>query len=161
MARPSKIVVIRHAEKPTRDEDQHLSAEGKARARYLVQYIPETFGNPDYIFATEITKMSARPVMTVTPLWDALPRTTLDASVPDEDATHLGHHIVHHGHWDDQFVLICWHHGKIPDLLDGIGLKHHEYPDPWPEDDFDTVFEITFEHDEPVVTKHKMKQLHG
>ena len=45
---------------------------------------------------------------------------------------------------------------QIPDLLKGIGAKHHEYPDPWPEDDFGTALVVTFEGGTPTVTKFKM-----
>jgi hypothetical protein len=45
-------------------------------------------------------------------------------------------------------ILICWHHGKIPELLRGLGAN----PDAllpegkWPEDVFDWVIELRYDH---------------
>jgi hypothetical protein len=156
--KPKKIIVIRHAEKPIREGDQKLSSLGMKRAKDWASYIPQNFGTPDHIFATMATNASVRPLMTVLPLFEILESTPIELGVPDDHAQQLGEHLVHEGQkkYAGQIILVCWHHGKIPDLLKGLGAKHHEYPDPWPEDDFGTALVVTFEGDEPTVTKYKM-----
>jgi hypothetical protein len=156
--KPKKVVVIRHAEKPIRQGDQKLSSIGMKRAEDWARYIPHNFGTPDIIYATRASKESIRPIMTIMPLFEALEDVKIDVSYADEGAENLGKELAPnevHSH-DGQIIVVCWHHGKIPELLKGLGAKHHEYPDPWPEDDFGTALVVTFEQDEPTVTKFKM-----
>src|SRR5262249_45772269 len=76
--RPKAILVIRHAEKPDDENDTHLSEAGKKRAAALAGLFkkspdrPDPFPTPDFIFATEASKRSDRPVETVTPLAKSL-----------------------------------------------------------------------------------------
>src|SRR5579883_1195338 len=61
---PARVLIIRHAEKPT----------GRERAAALYKLFeksdgrPDPFPAPDFVFATEESKNSRRPVETVTPL---------------------------------------------------------------------------------------------
>jgi phosphohistidine phosphatase SixA len=146
--RPKKVIVFRHAEKPLQEGDQRLAPTGVKRAQYIAHYIPTNFGEPDIIFATEPTKSSFRPFLTVEPLWESVKKSFLDVSVADDAAFHLGHHIKEgSGMNTGQNIVVCWHHGRIPELLKGLGAKHHEYPDPWPENDFSTVLVVTYNSD--------------
>lgn len=159
--RPKKIIVLRHAEKPTEGGNQRLSLAGVKRSGYITRWIPETFGQPTIIFATEPTNSSFRPLMTIWPLWNEVKDSLLDVSIEDDAALWLGHHLregdIHHGALADAVVVVCWHHGKIPDLLKGMGVKHHEIPDPWPEDDFSMVFAVSFDDGpDAIVSKHRM-----
>jgi len=73
-----QIIIIRHGEKPgdpTTDNDADgidLSTRGYERAGALAVYIPATFGKPNFLFATQASKRSNRPVETITPLAQAL-----------------------------------------------------------------------------------------
>src|ERR1700681_1377892 len=49
---PSRIILMRHADKPDDPDDPDLSTAGVTRAQHLATYIPQTFGKPDYIIAT-------------------------------------------------------------------------------------------------------------
>jgi hypothetical protein len=40
-------------------------------------------------------------------------------------------------------VLIAWHHGKIPELAQALGVK--DAPDKWNSKVFDRVWEITYD----------------
>lgn len=128
------------------------------RAQYLADYIPKNFGKPDRIFATEPTKSSFRPFLTVTPLWESVKESTIDVSVADDEAIVLGMHLrdgdLAHS-LDGQTVVVCWHHGKIPELLKGLCVKRHQIPDPWPENDFSTVLVVTFDGPDAVVSKYQ------
>lgn len=60
---------MRHAEKANADPaDPNLSPEGHARAEELASYIPSNFGAPVFIFASAVSKRSARPPQTIEPL---------------------------------------------------------------------------------------------
>jgi broad specificity phosphatase PhoE len=48
----STILVTRHAEKSSDPLDPDLTPEGHERAKRLATYIPDTFGKPDFLFAT-------------------------------------------------------------------------------------------------------------
>jgi hypothetical protein len=65
---PSLVVLMRHAEKPSDPKDPDLSAAGFERAQKLAQYILQQFGVADFLFATAISKHSARPYETLKPL---------------------------------------------------------------------------------------------
>src|SRR3977135_4277449 len=43
---PSRILLMRHAEKPDDPGDPDLTEAGRARAAALARYIPATFGKP-------------------------------------------------------------------------------------------------------------------
>lgn len=155
--RPKKIVVLRHAEKPLDPHDQRLAHCGYKRAEHLADYIPKNFGHPTTIFATEPTKSSFRPFLTMQPLWNAIKDSVMDVSVDDEAALHLGHKL-HVGDLSvGENVVVCWHHGQIPALFKGLGLQEGEYPDPWPEQDFGSIFVVTFDGHTPVVSKFQMQ----
>jgi hypothetical protein len=155
--RPIKVIVLRHAEKPIQVGNQRLAPTGAHRADYLSRWIPDNFGKPDYIFATEPTKSSFRPFLTIAPLWDVVKDSFLDVSVANEDARALGIHIrAGEDRLAGANIVVCWHHGKIPELLKGLGVKRAEIPDPWPENDFSTVFVVTYQHTEAEVSKYKM-----
>ena len=44
---PSRIILMRHADKPDDPDDPDLSAAGEARAEHLASYIPQAFAKPD------------------------------------------------------------------------------------------------------------------
>lgn len=153
--RPTKIVILRHAEKPLDPHDQRLAHRGYRRAEYLAEYIPKNFGPPTYIFATEPTKSSFRPWLTVTPLWEAVKDSLMDVSVDDQAAEALGHKLRAGDLNTGENVVICWHHGKIPDLMKGLGCSEHDYPAKWHDNDFSTIFVVTYEKGEAVVSKYQ------
>jgi hypothetical protein len=153
---PKKVVVLRHAEKPYWEGDQRLADVGYKRADYIAQYIPKNFGLPDWIYATAGTKASIRPILTVMPL---MVHTTamIDLTHMDDEAEQLGHNLVHEGHHAGQNVVVCWHHGKIPALMKGLGLQAGEYPEQWPDNDFGSIYVVTFEKHKTAVSKFQMQ----
>lgn len=153
---PKKVIVIRHAEKPIRESNQGLSSLGIHRAEKWKDYIPQNFGTPELIYATAPTRHSIRPLQTIMPLYESLEAVELVATVDDTGSFDVGRHLADGNIGAGQIVLVCWHHGRIPEFMRGIRAKHHEFPDPWPEDDYGTALVITFEGGEPTVTKFKM-----
>jgi len=73
-----QIVILRHAEKPGDPaQDQpadgiSLSVRGFARASALAYLLPNHYQSPSFLFATQQSKHSNRPIETVTPLSERL-----------------------------------------------------------------------------------------
>ena len=53
------------------------------------------------------------------------------------------------GQFDGKTVLICWHHGKIPALLDALGADHRALlgGDEWPKYIYGWIVELQFDQD--------------
>jgi broad specificity phosphatase PhoE len=137
------ILVMRHAEKPDDPLDPDLSPAGHKRAEKLADYIPQTFGRPDFVFASAISKNSRRPCETVKPL-SKLCGVPIDAGFADQDYPALAQAILTAPRFEGKQVLICWHHGNIPSLVHALGAKHGDYPDPWPRDVFSLILKLSF-----------------
>ncbi|HMG75160.1 MAG TPA: hypothetical protein VK582_16795 [Pyrinomonadaceae bacterium] len=100
------------------------------------------FRAPNLIFATARSKDSKRPIETVTPLATALnepinPRFADN----DNDIKKMVEAIFAESACAGKIVLICWHHGRIPDIAKALGIAK---PPKWDGKVFDRVWEITF-----------------
>jgi hypothetical protein len=150
---PSCILVMRHAEKTADPQDPHLSAAGAARAEALATYIPKTFGPPHFIFATAISKHSARPYETVQPLSKGT-GVPINATIADQDYSFLASELLSHPEYSGKQILVCWHHGNIPSLLHALKAAPSAYPDPWDPKVFNLVLNVTFASGaQPTVTE--------
>jgi len=142
---PTKVLIIRHGEKPgdpatdSPDDGRDLSTRGFERAAALSVYVPATFGPPDFLFATEESKHSNRPVETITPLAKVL-GLEINSKHADDDFATVADDIRNNAKYGGKLVLICWHHGKIPKLTEALG----GIPpfDPWPATVFDRVWSL-------------------
>jgi len=145
---PAHVLIIRHAEKPA--DGQGLSPEGKARAAALPKLFmksdtrPEPFPTPDFIFAAENSKESHRPVDTVTPLADKL-RLPVHSDIKNEHFEKLVQELFQKPKYAGKTVLICWHHGKMPDLAKA--LKGVDIPKRINEDTFNLIWQIDYSKD--------------
>lgn len=144
---PAQVLVIRHGEKPgdpSNDNDADgpdLSTRGYERAGALAPYIPATFGAPDFLFATQASKHSNRPVETITPLAQWL-KLDINSKHPDDDYAKVAQDILGNAKYHGKCVLICWHHGKIPELTQALGGNPPVAK--WPGEVFDWVWKITY-----------------
>ena len=143
------LVLIRHAEKPA--EGDGLAPEGQARAQAYITYFqnfkfrsePVKF---DAVFAAADSKASQRPRLTVTPTAAAL-GLPINANYKDKDYQALVNELS--AHHEGRNILICWHHGEMPDLLRALGA------DPgtllpggrWPGDEYDWAIVLHYDHD--------------
>lgn len=142
---------MRHGEKPHDEHNSNLSDKGYDRAQALVKYIPETFGTPDYLFATSVSEHSCRPLETIMPLYKA-GEAYLNIRFADDEYDQLVHHLLTHDDYADKNIVVCWHHGKIPALMGSMGAKPAHYPDPWDEKVFNLILKTTFrDNGEPIV----------
>jgi phosphohistidine phosphatase SixA len=129
---PSRILLMRHADKSVDPDDPDLSPAGIARAEQLATYVPQTFGKPDFIIATARSKHSDRPAETVAPLANAVGITVQD-DISDKDFENLVDEIFLNPAYRGKTVLICWHHGTLPAIAALLGAPARSYPDPWPD----------------------------
>jgi phosphohistidine phosphatase SixA len=143
-AGPHIVLIIRHAEKPEGGEkDPNLSPRGFERAAALAKVIPANFPHPDFLIATKRSKGSNRPVETITPLSKAL-HEEIESTFKDDEAAQVAHEVLTEPKFAGKTVLIAWHHGKIPELAEALGVK--DAPAKWNPAVFDRVWEITYEN---------------
>jgi broad specificity phosphatase PhoE len=156
-AQPRQVLIIRHAERPDGDS-VHLSPEGQKRAEALPGLFtkranrPDPFPSPDFIFATKKSSHSNRPVETVRPLARALNLDSDDRFKGDE-TDRLAAELLTNPRYAGKTVLVCWHHGMVPELA--RQLKAEDVPDQWKPSAFDRVWVITYKDG-----KGKLKKLH-
>jgi hypothetical protein len=153
----SKIMVIRHGEKPGDPSDapgidasgnpdpQSLTAQGWRRAQGLVGLfhpVPPAapragLAVPSHLFATEISDpvSSKRPLETLTPLSHSFnPLLPIDASIKGAHVDKLCKAATEAG----DVVLIAWKHELIPAIAQG--LTSDPVPAKWPGDRFDVIW---------------------
>lgn len=144
---PARIVIIRHAEKPGDDavdndsDGPGLSPKGVERANALAVTLPRQYPHIDYIIATRPSRQSNRPVLTVTPLAQKL-NMPIDSTYRDKDYPALANALLTDSKYAGKTVLVCWHHGKIPQLAEALGVTPPQSP--WPSETFDRIWQIDF-----------------
>lgn len=157
-AQPAQILLIRHAEKPD-GPSIDLSPQGQERAKALpALFAKGTFPKPDFLFATRKSKHSNRPIETVTPLAAAL-QLKIDARFADDQYDQLAAELLTNPRYAGKTVLICWHHGKLPELAQA--LKAADVPDHWKDDVFDKIWVITYENGQGKLKKRNQALLPG
>lgn len=145
-----RILIMRHAEKSDDARDPNLSDVGRLRAQELVAYIPRTFGEPTFLFASSESKHSRRPIETLEPLSDDL-GLSIDVDFADKDYGALAHELLNNGRYENKLNIVCWHHGNIPSLAHALGLPDNTYPDPWDRSVFNLILAVMFANGVPSV----------
>ena len=140
---PTRILLMRHAEKSGDPTDPHLNEAGRARAQRLVDDVPDTSGRPDAIFATARSKQSNRPFETVEPLANTL-SVTIDATFADQDYGAFATTLLSAPIYGGRQILICWHHGNIPSLARSLLVTSGACPDLWDYLVFDQILRIEY-----------------
>ena len=143
------LLLIRHAEKP--EVGDGLTPAGEARARAYVDYFPhfklgaDTL-KPDEIFAAADSRNSRRPRLTVEPLAQAL-KLPVNTPYKDKDFLSLAN-ALRSGH-DGRNILVCWHHGAMPELLRALGADPGTLlPDGrWPGDEYHWVIVLRYDQE--------------
>jgi hypothetical protein len=133
------ILVMRHAEKPDDQNDPDLSKAGHVRAIRLASYIPAQFGKPDFIFATAVSQGSARPYETVRPL-SKVTDIGIEATFANAHYDDLAKELRTNDKFVGKLVVVCWHHGEIPPLMQCLGAETG-YPNPWPSPVFNLILQ--------------------
>jgi phosphohistidine phosphatase SixA len=141
---PGRILLMRHAEKTGKTDDIYLSKEGVMRAERLATYIPQTFGRPDFIYAAARSKRSIRSIETVKPLAAAL-GLEVRHHIEDKDFKVLVTEIFSKPEYRGKMIVICWHHGKLPEIAALLGGRKGSYPEAWPQDVFNLILDFRYD----------------
>jgi hypothetical protein len=141
------ILIVRHAEKA--DKGTGLSKEGDKRAKAYVDYfknytVDSAPFKPDYLFSTADSKDSCRTRLTIEPLSKAI-GLPIDDRFQYTDVQGLAGAIQ--AKPAGKQVLICWHHGEIPQLVSALGANSSTLiPDnKWPENVYDWVIQLRYD----------------
>jgi hypothetical protein len=157
------ILIIRHAEKP--EVGFELTPAGVARAHAYVGYfehfkIDDQPVTLDHLFCAADSKGSHRPRLTVEPIASAL-NLPLDNRFSAKDPAGLDAEIRSHPH--GHTLLICWHHGAIPGVLESLGADPTALlpQGKWPDATFDWVIELRYDtqgrlHETHLIHEHLM-----
>ena len=140
-----RILLMRHAEKTGDPMDPHLSQDGYARAEKLADYIPSTFGTPNFLVASSISKHSARCIETMKPL-STKTGVLIDATYADQDYGALGIHLLSTPQYtvEGALIVVCWHHGNIPSMAHALRAPRGSYPDPWDAQVFNQIVVLKY-----------------
>ncbi|WP_246679859.1 flagellar basal body-associated protein FliL [Mesorhizobium sp. B2-3-5] len=142
------VLIVRHGEKP--DSGPGLSPQGEARAQAYVAYF-QTFMldgvpfRPDVLVASADSKNSARERLTLMPLSEAL-KLPIDQRFADREAQGLVAALASETH--GKSILIAWHHGQLTKLIKAFGADPKALlPNgKWPDDEFNWVVVLRFDH---------------
>src|SRR5690349_20519266 len=114
-----------------------------------VQAGQSSFGTPQFLFATAGSSSSTRPVETITPTVQALhfftnnPKLTINDQYTNDTTgiQALTSEILKNPNtYGGSIILVCWHHGTIPQLAEAFGVGPAQLPfDKWPGTGFDLV----------------------
>lgn len=149
---PSRLILLRHAEKTGDKRDPHLSGPGTTRAARLVDYIPATFGRPDFLIAARTSRRSRRPVETLEPLAAAL-ALPIDAELDDEDIDALVLQLGKQPQYRGKRGVISWRHSDLPRLATALGAPRLFPGDDWASDDYTSLIDVTYAADGTAVAK--------
>ncbi len=158
--RNTVILVIRHAEKP--DDGAGLSAAGEARAKAYVNYFKNfaIAGQPlklDYLFAAADSTGSHRPRLTIEPTSKAL-GLAIDSRFKNKDFQQLVDEIRSKPH--GQAILIAWHHGEIPALLEALGANPNQIlPNgEWPAEVFGWLIQLRYDQNGQLIETKRINE---
>lgn len=134
MPKNTNILMVRHAEKP--DSGPDLAVAGQERAQAYVVYFQNYSLNSstlklNYLFASADSPNSQRPRLTIEPLAAAI-GLAIDASYADGAYCDLGKEILGNASYDQQNILICWHHEEILALANALVPPGQKLPSNWP-----------------------------
>jgi hypothetical protein len=141
------ILVIRHAEKPAKGNE--LNADGKARARAYVNYFQNFTVDGerlklDFLYAAADSKESHRPRLTLEPTSKKL-GLAINSRFGNEQFQKLADEILTKPR--GKHILICWHHGEIPQLVQALGANSGQlFPKgKWPDEVYDWVIQLRYD----------------
>ncbi|RKR80304.1 hypothetical protein BDD43_0401 [Mucilaginibacter gracilis] len=145
-----KIVLIRHGEKPL--VGNNLNCKGLNRSRLLPAVITSKFGVPNFVYVPPMTlgnaTLHSRMFQTVIPLvvkYNIAVNTTHDEHEYNEIAADLK--------TKTGLILVTWEHKAIPFITKALGIQLDNLT--WPDDDFDSIWIVTFPNGVPTLTRDK------
>ena len=147
------VLLIRHAENPTNGHG--LSPRGEERAKAYKNYflnftIDGKRLEPNVIFVATDSKHSHRPRLTVQPFAKAA-KLPIDNRFGNNQPSDLAAEL--RANQQGKVILVCWHHGQIPDLLRALGVAPETLVPggKWPRDVYDWVIMLSFDENGRVI----------
>ena len=169
----TKIMLIRHAEKPAKDSvpygvtekgersKESLEVRGWQRAGGLINlFVPSnahfqhaSLAKPQFLYASKPLrrKGSRRPKETITPLADKL-KIKINSDFQRSEFDEMLEEVF----LCKGVVLICWQREYIPEIAAHILGNKKTAPSDWPEDRFDMVWVFDLDRRS---SKYKFKQV--
>ena len=142
-----KVVFIRHGEKPSKGSN--LTCAGFNRSLQLPRVIDKKFGVPTNIYVSALAlgteTKHCRMFETAVPLAVKY-NITLNTKFEEKDASNLASEILK----QKGTVLVVWEHKAIAPIVNALGISQDLK---WPDNDFDSIWVITFDKGTPVLTK--------
>ena len=149
----SLLLLMRHAEKTADPQDPDLSPAGLERAKKLADYIPQEFDPLDFLFASALSRHSARPYETIKPLSKKI-GLPIDATYADNDYEAFAGALLSDPRYSGKKILVAWHHGNIPPLANALGAPAGQYPNPWNASVFNLILRFEWQAaGQPTVTE--------
>ena len=157
LRRATKIILLRHAEKPAKDNapygvtrkgersKESLAVRGWQRAGALTNLFAPANGHiqhpslakPQFLYASKPLrrKGSKRPIETITPLAERL-AIKINSDFQRSDIESMIEEVFSR----KGVVLICWQREYIPEIASLILGNKKIAPSDWPEDRFDMIW---------------------
>jgi len=149
----SVVLIIRHAENPANGHG--LSPRGKERAEAYKNYflnftVDSKRLEPNAVVVAADSKQSHRPRLTVEPFAKAA-KLPIDNRFANKQPADLAAGL--RASYQGKVILVCWHHGQIPDLLRALGAAPETLlPNgKWPRDVYDWVIMVSFDENGRVI----------
>jgi hypothetical protein len=165
LARPARVILLRHAEKPPDEFTIHLSERGESRARALVALLATklvlgTNEPPVALFAPKFTRRghSLRPYETLTPVAEHL-KLPIQTPYGSSDYAAFAKHVLSDPGLDGKTVVVCWIHNYIPALAKAFGVKLE--PARWKGSVYDRVWVVTYDDHHAVLADLPQNVLPG
>jgi len=173
LPRATKIMLVRHAEKPATDlspygvtlegerSKESLAPRGWQRAGALANLLApsnrrfqhHSLAQPKFIYTSKFIKRrgSRRPIETITPLAEKL-AIGINSNFPRFKFAEMLEEVFR----CNGVVLICWQREYIPKIAVEIVGNNTAIPQVWPEERFDLIW--VFDRDRPSA-KYRFKQV--
>ena len=173
LKKATKIMLMRHAEKPAKDgspfgvtrngdhSKESLEIRGWQRAGALVSLLAPadarfqhaSLAKPHFLYASKPLRRqgSRRPIETITPLAERLGINIHSEFARNEFDDMVDHVFLHRG-----VVLICWQREYIPQIAAHILGKENIAPPNWPEHRFDVIWVFDLDRS---ATKYNFRQV--
>ena len=143
----SVVLIIRHAE--VAGDGHGLSPRGEQRAEAYKNYfqnfmIDSKRREPNDVLVAADSKQSHRPRLTVEPFAKAA-KLPINSNFGNKQPADLAAEL--RANHQGKVILICWHHGQIPDLLRALGVAPETLVPggKWPRDVYDWVIMASFD----------------
>lgn len=173
LRRATKIILLRHAEKPAKDDapygvnrkgersKESLAVRGWQRAGAITNlFVPANghfqhpaLAKPQFLYASKplVRKGSRRPLQTIVPLAEKL-AIEINSDFQRSDFESMIEEVFSR----KGVVLICWQREYIPDIASLILGNNKIAPSDWPEDRFDMIWVFDLDRSS---SRYKFKQV--